>query len=151
MIFKFVELNKCSYPIQVKSLKDGIVALRMVFEQFESVDTDYVAHIIDENVKSNGWGIEKYKDGYLFLFICMNPANGFKLGNGSIYAYKRGNNTELVDWPAVEFGEIPRHCFLSYPDVENLILELYKTANPESSNLLRYDKNNWDIISEVSL
>ena len=148
--FKFSEINRCSYSINVVSLNDGIMALRMIFEQFKSFPTSYSALIYDDDLNVNGWGIEKYTEGYLFLMMCVVPGNGFEYGDGSIYAYRKGDNANLMEWPSVEFGKVPQHCFLKEDEIGKLVCKLYKSESPERIFDFKYDITCWEIISKVA-
>jgi hypothetical protein len=146
MIFDVTIDHSRSYSLHVSSIKDGIVGLCLVFDLLGESGVDFKASIGDEHCSDNGWAIEKTRHGFLLLFTCFTPMNGFR-GGGTLYAYKSGNQPNLVDWPYVEFFELPKHCFLTGPTIAPVIRAICQAESPSRTAGFIYDPSYWETVS----
>lgn len=143
-LFQFTNRNVATYPVVVETARDGIVAMRLVFELLGSEGPDYSASLFDNRGSSNGWMLERSSNRYLFLFVCQTPTSEFEAGHGAVYGYTAGGSSDLVEWPGTEFHRIPIRCFLTWKQVESLMGRLCKSTEPEVSAGFQFDKACWD-------
>jgi hypothetical protein len=139
--------NVSSYLLHVSTTKDGIAGMRLLFDVLSESPTRFNIDVTDDTGATNGWGLEKTADGFLFQLIGMTPVNGFQKGDGAIYSYKIGEDGELLDWPSVEFEKIPKRCFLTKEQVEPLVDKLFRSDTPEESGGFAFDPECWEIVS----
>ncbi|VAW71082.1 hypothetical protein MNBD_GAMMA12-1242 [hydrothermal vent metagenome] len=146
IIYEKPLLSSCSYLCDVNTTKDGIKLMLMIYDLLSDGEMQFEVSI-DGDSENNGWSLGKTNDGYLFHLMCERSGNGFEVGYGNIYSYKVGNDTTMLEWPYVEFGEIPKNCFISKEKAHSLLLELYKSDANEEDFVFEYSDEHWQLVS----
>jgi hypothetical protein len=82
--------------------------------------------------------------GYLFTLRVDDPVGGFG-GHlvGETYAYKVGDDPELVDHPTIDNFEVPRHCFIDRETARNLIRQLEISDDQDGAGGFVFDPAHW--------
>jgi hypothetical protein len=126
---------------------NAVKAMMLLFYLTEKLDEEFEIDINSDgraDRSGSSWGICRGEPGYLFTLTVDAPVSGFG-GHlpGDAYAYKVGDDPELIDHPTIEMFQVPRHCFIDRKTALDLILQLRKSDDPERAGGFVFDPAHW--------
>ena len=143
-----VKVTFSGMSFKALTFRDAIEAMSILFYLTGKFDEEFGLYInVDASrggPTGTSWAIYRGELGYLFELAVDEPVGGFG-GHlvGNAYAYKIGDDPELVDHPSNENFEVPRHCFIDRETVRGLINELRESDDPDLTGGFVFDPAHW--------
>ena len=142
-----IDVDYSGRSFRAATFHSAVEAMVLLFYLTENFDEEFDIDInSDGHAERSGssWGICRGAQGYLFTLTVDDPVSGFG-GHlvGNTYAYKVGDDPELVDHPTIENFQVPRHCFIDRETARKLIRQLELSDDPELAGGFVFDPAHW--------